>query len=100
MGAEEGIQCGGSMVGSKGGPGGVNQTGPLLTNGGKQAILGVQVLQKCLVELQNLENIDPNQMAPKARKKLGQVCKDMVAGLSDVDLGTGTGKLLRQCLRL
>ena len=90
------------MVCSKGGPGGVNQTRPLLTTGGIQAILGVQVLQKleCLVELQNLENIDPNQMAPKARKKLGQVCKDMVAGLSDVDLGTGTGKLLRQCLRL
>jgi hypothetical protein len=81
------------MVGSKGGPGGVNQTRPLLTTGGIQAILGVQVLQKCLDELQNLENIDPNQMAPKARKKLGQVCKDMAAGLSGVELGTG--KLLR-----
>ena len=81
------------MVGSKGGPGGVNQTRPLLTTGGIQAILGVQVLQKCLDELQNLENIDPKQMAPKARKKLGQVCKDMAAGLSGVDLGTG--KLLR-----
>ena len=90
MGVEEGRR---KKVGRKGGPEGVNQTGPLLTNGGKQAILGVQVLQKCLVELQNLENIDPNQMAPKARKKLGQVCKDMAAGLSGVDLGTG--KLFR-----
>ena len=71
----------------------MNQTRPLLTTGGIQAILGVQVLQKCLDELQNLENIDPKQMAPKARKKLGQVCKDMAAGLSGVDLGTG--KLLR-----
>ena len=92
-GGEEGSQCGGSIVGSKGGPGGVNQTLPLLTTGGTQAILGVQVLQKCLDELQNLENIHPNQMAPKARKKLGEVCKDMTAGLSGVDLGTG--KLLR-----
>jgi hypothetical protein len=71
----------------------VNQTRPLLTNGGKQARLGMQVLEKCLDEVQNLENINPNQMAPKAHKKLGQVCQDMSAGLSGVDLGTD--KLLR-----
>ena len=53
MGVEEGRR---KKVGRKGGPEGVNQTGPLLTNGGKQAILGVQVLQK--IELENLENID------------------------------------------
>jgi hypothetical protein len=48
----------------------VNQTRPLLTTGGKQAILGVQVLKKCLVELQNLENIDPNRwLIPNRRMK-------------------------------
>ena len=58
------------MVGSKGGPGGVNQTRPLLKTGGQQAILGVQVLKKCLVELQNLENIDPNRwLIPNRRMK-------------------------------
>ena len=54
------------------------------------------MLKKCLDELQNLENIAPNKMAPNARKKLkklGQVCENMAAGLSGVD--HGTGKLLR-----
>ena len=81
------------MVGSKGSPGGVNRTRPLLKTGGTQAILGVKVLERCLDELQNLENIAPIKMAPNARKKLGQVCQDMAAGLSGVD--QGTGKLLR-----
>ena len=80
------------MVGSKGGPGGVNRTRPLLKIGGQQALLGVQVLKNYLDELQNLENIAPIKMAPNARKKLGQVCQDMAAGLSGVD--QGTGKLL------
>jgi hypothetical protein len=44
------------MVGSKGGPGGVNQTRPLLKTGGQQALLSVEVLKNCLDELQNLEN--------------------------------------------
>jgi hypothetical protein len=70
-GGEEGSQCGGSIVGSKGGPGGVNQTLPLLTTGGTQAILGVQVLQKRLDELQNLENIDPNQTLQKKKEREG-----------------------------
>ena len=72
------------MVGSKGSPGGVNRTRPLLKTGGQQAILGVNVLKKCLDDLQN---------SPNARKKLVHVCQDMAAGLSGEDLGTG--KFLR-----
>ena len=77
------------MVGSKGGPGGVNQTRPLLKTGGQQALLSVEVLKNCLDELQNWENIAPNKMAPNARKRLGHVCQDMAAGLSGVDQCTG-----------
>ena len=58
---------------NKGGPAFVKR--PLLTTGGKQAMLGVKVLERCLDEVQNLENIAPNKLAPQARRKLGQVCK-------------------------
>jgi len=82
-----------SMLGHRGAHAGVNRTRPLLKTGGTQAILGVKVLERCLDELQNLENIASNKMAQQARRKLGKVCQDMAAGLSGVD--RGTGKLLR-----
>jgi hypothetical protein len=62
-----GEQCGGGMVGSKGGRGGVKQTHPLLTTGGKQAILGVKVLEKCLDDLQNLDRTRARSLAKCAR---------------------------------
>jgi hypothetical protein len=38
-------------------------------------MLGVKVLERCLDEVQNFENIAPNKLAPQARRKLGQVCQ-------------------------
>ena len=71
----------------------MNRTRPLLKTGGKQAMLGVKVLQRCLNDLHNWKDLEPNTMALQARRKLDHVCKDIAAGLSGVDLGTG--KLLR-----
>ena len=66
---------------------------PQLRDGGTKAILGAKVLEKAADMLENVENMSPQTMARKGRKRVAKARQSVQAGLSDVT--QGTDQLLR-----
>ena len=59
-------------------------TGPLLRDGGTKALLGVKVLEEAADMMQNVENMSPQTLAPKARKRVSGALQSVHAGLSGI----------------
>ena len=70
-----------------------NITRPQLRDGGTKAILGAKVLEKAADILQNVENMSPQTIAPKARKRVSEALQSVRAAHSGVT--QGTDELLR-----
>ena len=54
-----------------------NITRPQLRDGGTKAILGAKVLEKAADILQNVENMSPQTIAPKARKRVSEALQSV-----------------------
>ena len=71
-GTEGGSKVRRNMAGRGSGAAANNITRPQLRHGGTKAILGAKVLEKAADMLQNVENMSPQTMARKGRKRVAE----------------------------